>query len=569
MRLGSLSVGGFRSFRQPQTVHLDGSPGLVYVTGVNAAEPELGANGVGKSTLFEALHWVLFGKTSRNLRASEVANWTNAVDCRVELQLDGRTLVRTWQPNTLKVEGEEITQQQLVDLLGLSEDAFLHAVYHAQFVSHFADRGPTAQLEIFSDVLRLQVWEEAAERANTVAKKHAAQLAEVRERAAGLAGEWRRVVQELEALEQKESDWWRIHVARQRQRWLEMQEAKDNLERAKQDDDPCAGVDRALEKSLRAAEEEQSERNAYIRGVQTTLKRLEDLQGECPTCCQPIDQRYVGKHRKEIRQMLVRLGADQTKTAKRVSKLRKACEQSSRALRDQRDAQRVQLGKLLGQLQAATVSCEAGARDDCPYDTSRLREELAALEEKLRSARQNEGEAAWTIQAHEFWVKAFREIRLSIVEQALVQFESTTNNALASLGLVDWSIEYDVQSETKGGRLSKGFVIYVHSPHNESPVPFTAWSGGESQRLRLAISLGLSDVIQDFCGAHSNVEIFDEPTNWLSGEGLTHLLQVLAERARERRIRIFLADHKALEYAFDSTVVVTKDSGGSRITEGE
>lgn len=565
MQFQSLSIAGFRSFRQPQTVRLDGAPGLVYVTGDNQAEPELGANGVGKSTLFEALHWVLYGKTSRNLRASDVANWMDAVDCRVEVSLDGRSIVRTWHPNTLTVDGEEVSQSRLNEIIGLGEDAFLHTIYHAQFISHFSDLGPTAQLELFSDVLRLQVWEAAADQANAIAKKHSGELAAVRERAAGVLGEWRQVVHELETLEVKEAYWWYKHIAAQRERWEALKAAKLAYARPAVNDIPVP--DKALEKKLHAARESMAERRGNIKAHQQVLDRLEGLDGEveCPMCFQPIDTKTVMKHRKELRAKLTHLAAEQTAAAAQAENLQKAWNKASQVREQRRAELQEQDARARAAWKVAEERCAAGAAEECPYDTEPLRARLAELEERLSAVRKVEGTAEWAIQAHEFWVKAFREIRLSIVEQALLQFESATNNALAALGLLDWSIEYDVQSETKGGKLSKGFVIYVHSPHNDGPVPFAAWSGGESQRLRLAVSLGLSDLIQDFCGVHSDMEIFDEPTNWLSGEGLEHLLQVLAERARERKIRIYLADHKALEYAFDSVVTVTKDSGGSRV----
>lgn len=567
MQFGTLSVAGFRSFRQTQTIRLDGAPGLVYVTGENRAEPDLGANGVGKSTLFEALHWVLFGKTSRNLRASDVANWLDAVDCRVELGLDSHAIVRTWRPNTLTLDGEEVTQQRLNELLGLGEDAFLHAIYHAQFVSHFSDLGPTAQLELFCDVLRLQVWEEAADRAAATVKERSRELASITQRAGGLAGEWRQLVQELEVQEQKETDWWRQYIARQSDRWATLRKAKAELAECERTRSEAAAPDRTLEKDLRRLEEAIAERRGSIKENQQALGRLEGLHGICPTCYQPVDKHTVLKQRKRLRATLVRLSAEQSDDARKLEKTRKAWEAHSFEFDARRLAERDRLATLRAAWQVASQQCSDGSHEECPYDTECLRVRLEELEKQLSRVRKDEAGLAWTIQAHEFWVKAFREIRLSIVEQALVQFETTTNNALAALGLIDWSIEYDVQSETKSGKLSKGFVIYIHSPHNDAPVPFAAWSGGESQRLRLAITLGLSDLIQDFCGTHSNVEIFDEPTNWLSGQGLEDLLEVLAERARERKIRILLADHKALEYAFDGTVRIVKDGDGSRIEE--
>ncbi len=69
MKLQRISITGFRSFRTTQVLLLNKMyPGLWLVTGENEVEPELGANGAGKSSLFEAVHWALYGKTSRSLK---------------------------------------------------------------------------------------------------------------------------------------------------------------------------------------------------------------------------------------------------------------------------------------------------------------------------------------------------------------------------------------------------------------------------------------------------------------------------------------------------------------------
>ena len=60
-----IKIEGFRSFAKPITVSLDQAPGLYLISGDNQLEPELGGNGVGKSSLMEALFWVFYGRIDR------------------------------------------------------------------------------------------------------------------------------------------------------------------------------------------------------------------------------------------------------------------------------------------------------------------------------------------------------------------------------------------------------------------------------------------------------------------------------------------------------------------------
>ena len=71
----SLTITNFGPFRETQKFEFPREPGLYFMWGENQHEPRLEANGAGKSKLWEALVWVIFGKTSRGLKAGDAANW--------------------------------------------------------------------------------------------------------------------------------------------------------------------------------------------------------------------------------------------------------------------------------------------------------------------------------------------------------------------------------------------------------------------------------------------------------------------------------------------------------------
>lgn len=550
MKFESISIAGFRSFRQAG--RFDFSPGLTYVTGDNRLEPELGANGVGKSTLFEALHWCLFGKTSRNLRASEVANWQNSVRCEVAVRMDGKELRRTWNPNTLQLDGAPIDQAKVEEVLGLSEETFLYAIYHAQFCPHFVDRGPTAQLDVFSDVLDLQRWEEAADKAATLARADDEQLGKLRLHLASERGRLRELAQQIDEMQESESRWWRQTIREAKASWADRKQAQVKIEAAKV---KLETINHEVS-ALRTQQQTASRLAADQRAQMTLLgKKLLKAGDPCPICYRLLDRHAFKDYERE-------LGGRLTTGKAKEQAADKTWREAECALADaitRRDAQAYQVRDLSANLKVLVLG-------NCPYDTGSLLKRQQEQQAKLDELLADEAALLWSKTAYEFWVKAFREIRLALVNEALLQLELTTNTALDALGLPDWKIEYEVESENKSGKLSKGFGISVRSPYNDGTVPFLAWSGGESQRLRLAVALGLSDLIQDFRGISSNVEIFDEPTAWLSEEGIGDLLEVLARRASEKNICCLIADHKALGLAFFTrTCNIVKDASGSHI----
>ncbi len=165
-----------------------------------------------------------------------------------------------------------------------------------------------------------------------------------------------------------------------------------------------------------------------------------------------------------------------------------------------------------------------------------------------------------------FWVGGFKRVRLFIVETTLRQLEVEVNNSLADLGLTDWRIEFDVERENKSGSITKGFVVFVYAPGHAEPVRWESWSGGETQRLRLAGALGLANLIMEQAGLVSQVEFYDEFSTHMSEEGIQDTLQTLHDRAHSLGRQIWVIDHNSLDFGgFSGTLTIIKDTEGSHL----
>lgn len=165
-----------------------------------------------------------------------------------------------------------------------------------------------------------------------------------------------------------------------------------------------------------------------------------------------------------------------------------------------------------------------------------------------------------------YWIKAFKEIKLLVLEEKLKELEIYINNVLPEFGIADWKVTLKTFNETKSGNIKNEFNILITSPINDGPVPFECWSGGLGQRLRLATTLGLASFIQNNKEAF-DIEMFDEPTAWLSQEGIEDLLVILSNRAKNENKKIFITDHKNLHSSgvFESLTTIVKDKNGSKI----
>lgn len=596
--LRTLILTAFRSFARKGSISLAGQ-GLTYVAGRNEVEPALGANGAGKTTLFEALFWVLFGKTSRNLRASDVSTWDSDATTEVSLAFSSGSasntyvVSRTWNPVLLTLDGSPITQEALEQILGYSSTTFLYSVFHAQFGEFFADLQPSAQLAIYTEVLGLDLWEAASDlaavRANDAEKelnKHTVTLTQVSTRLT----ERQRALNDLE---ERECAWYREHISDLRSFWKQIHKVEENL-RTMEDSlkvlqvDSDAGIELGVK--LKLEEEKMDEKRDAEKEVQYTLRSLEQklvsldrveegLGGltRCPKCFQQVDKKTATNHiyaeRSEITATLHDAVEKLAKLTKNRKKLEKKYVESAAVLREIEKKKQQAVGAATADAQSLAKERKQLLRDvaeyadtDCPFNTVRAQQSLEEAREQTALAKGELKAAQQAVAAYSYWTKAFREIRLSLIKSSLAQFEISTNNALHALGMEDWAIEYAVEAETKTGKLKRGFSIAVRSPYNNEVAPFAAWSGGESQRLRLAVAFGLSDLIQDFSGASCNIEIFDEPTAHLSERGIQDLLGVLEQRAEERERAVWLVDHHVLDWGgFAKTLTVVKTEQGSAI----
>jgi ABC-type Mn2+/Zn2+ transport system ATPase subunit len=82
-------------------------------------------------------------------------------------------------------------------------------------------------------------------------------------------------------------------------------------------------------------------------------------------------------------------------------------------------------------------------------------------------------------------------------------------------------------------------------------------------------ALALSDVLLNHAGVNTNLELLDEPLQFVAREGMQDLCNFLAERARQNKRTIWLVDHlstPSAQFAGMTTIIRGKD-GFSTIGE--
>lgn len=613
----ALSIQGFKSFKADSVLKFPRSEGFYFLSGVNRLNPELGPNGVGKSSVWDALTWLLYEKTARNLKAGNIANWEQQDLCSVfaAARIDGvhYEITRTWNPNTLFAskngqDPKKLTNAELIDLIGIDYEGWLNCVVLGQFNKLFFDLSPGDKLSQFTRALKLDVWLDAADAAKKKATAFDEAIVAAKQKVASAKGSVKVLKQELASAERESKlrDWKKERSSletRKKETKAKTREIESKIAKQRSLLNKWEGRTRVLEKKLIKASkvntkliEEKSNIAGQmyacekdLAGFVVRIKKLEKLKGNCPVCGQVVTK-------DSQKTTIARIRTESEWVAMEQDKLRQKLELQKSLLAKNEKRSEI-LDKKLNNVQAdqrkAESSLQSYYRDlsDCKSALVALDQSMRGVKEKQKSdalrieklsrklkkyrgiikeSRELAGHSKVALIEARFWQDAFKDVRLWVVDSALLELEVEVNNALAQLGLSEWKVRFEVEKENKSGGITRGFVVHVMSPQTESFVPWESWSGGEAQRLRIAGQLGLASLIRNRTGFASNLEVWDEPTTHLTSEGINDLLQFFEMRATMLKRQIWLVDHHSLSFGgFTDQYLVVKSASGSRITKQE
>jgi DNA repair exonuclease SbcCD ATPase subunit len=614
-----LRIRDFRTFTAEQTLTFhDSGPLLGVVGGVNEVEPDLGANGTGKSTLWDALSWCLFGKTVRGVRGSAVIPWEQEeAATRVEFTFrrngERITVARTMAPNTLKVYrdvpgvtaktsglvGENVGQDTVDELVGLTWPMFVSTVVRGQFDKSFLDETPKGKLAFLSQALDLSVWEDAADMATAEKKSlkdKGTQQARDLARAEGALEAAQTALDEIQKFVKDEEDREALrvqaHLTRAHEFDLQWKSAQDELIAAEAERTATTEELNAHLAELAGLEADQAkarEAMAELSARHTTLlaasgaaehgvSMLEGAGGSCGTCGSELDEKAAQRLRDTAQKALLNLTESGHRMARKEALLEEvgdcveACKAQVKSVEGdlagiERDMTRIR-GLMVKHSSAANnevaLSKGTAAPSARQLDGAEGRVRAAALEvQELSDAH---AATSRELTRADFWSKGFGDVRLWLLRGALDELEALVNSHTLALGLRGWRVAFDVERETKSGGIAKGFTALITSPTTSEPVPYESWSGGELQRLKVAVQAALIDLIRSRTGGGWRFEVWDEPTQHLSSTGISDLINFLRDRSRTQNLEVWVVDHRTLtDGSFQSQITVTKKDSGSRV----
>jgi len=610
IRFTKLRAENFMSFRE---LELDiPSSGLIYFSG---------ENGAGKSSVWEALFWALYGKTVRGVPVDEVVRkGAKGCEVSVEFLVDNvpYLVVRGRNPNVLSIyrNGEDISAstvkatQGLIDKeVGMSHIVFTNSVYFPQNLPYrFIQVSDSEKKAVLDEVLELDWLQEAQERAKGERKEAEVALNFVREELK--EAEW--------GLEATESSY-RQMQEKISQVTVEMNELREKSEKFK-------GMRREVE-SLRIErerlEEEVKSLEVEVESIQEALtsflvdelqprlkkrwelesqykfvqRRLEELDGlvssrecligkQCPTCGQDVTEAGVKGVMKELKEEkgkfeseLSRLEGEVAALSNEISskesqrKLLVGKEEKVKRLLSEKKSRFLEVGRELDRLlndveeeKAVSKALEMRKADlrGLERELKVLGEKKSELESKLQKRREEEQFLVSCLEDISFWVEGFgnrgiKSMLLSAVVPLLNESAAYYSNVLTDGRL---KVVFSAVTETKSGTLQER--LSVSCTMEDSAPSYAGCSGGERRRADVVVLFALHDLITRFTPSKVNLLILDEVTEALDAEGVERLVVLLQEMARGKAIYV-MSHQREMEDFFEEVVRVVKQGGISQL----
>jgi len=600
--------------------------GLVWLGGVNHDSEAADSNGSGKSTVFKALGWGLFGETiDKDNGDGVIRDGAKCATVCVGLA-GGWTVVRTRrkaQPRIklLRPGGKEFSggkgeiQEHITELVGMDWDTFRNTILYGQgdhkrfLASKDGDRK-----DILHKILRTRRFASAhaitAERNRVAKRKSAAHLEKVRTLTARIEEH------DLDDLKSRIDSWEearqeRVRRAKQKAREQTAEakriasEAPDTSsletrlstattqhDAAKRLADQVEALGRDLDAAREALGDDRAAHHVERSKLEAARAALAKLEGaeRCPVCNSKLAEGDAARHVGEIestRDVLV-ASANALAGSVRESELKAAGieERYDEAKRAEREMSR--LGILKVRLKAeletakATAKLSKAARDearaalesareiageDNPYSEHHAR--AKAKVDKFTAQKADEQGKADDIEcdrAHlEFWVRGFGPAGLPsfVLDVVMPMLTERANHYLDALADGDIAMMFSTQRELKSAAGEyRDEISVTWEIEGASGHPP---SGGQSKKMEIATDLALMDLAAG--ESRPDLLLLDEVFDGLDAEGRTRVAKLL-HNLRSVRRTIFVVSHDiGVRELFERSVVAVKHGGVSMLVD--
>jgi len=536
----------------------------------------IGTNGAGKSTVLDALTFVLFNKPFRKINKPQLVNSTNEKDCRVEIDFNVGTreyrVVRGIKPSIFEIyiDGKMMNQDAATadqqkylenNILKLNYKSFTQIVIlgSSTFVP-FMQLPAAGRREVIEDILDIRIFSAM----NAVVKDKIRQNRE-----------------EVKVLDLKKDNLVdKVEMQKEFIRHLE-EEAQQEIERKKNKiDELNLDIDSLCKNTLSLQKTENTQRSTLetLSFDATKIRKLGNLRGKitqkvstltkelqffkdntvCPTCTQSIEEDFRLNKITDVQDKELELtqGLQDLETAIKEEEEREgqwiALSKEVSKLSNDISQNNTKISGL--QRQVNDLGSEIQRITDQLQNRNTEHEKLNQLQEQLNTTYDELVQSKEDVSYKDFIYSLLKDggVKAKIIKKYLPLINRQVNRYLQ---MMDFYINFNLDEE---------FNEKVQSPIHED-FSYASFSEGEKMRIDLALLFTWREVAAFKNSTNTNLLIMDEVfDSSLDGFGTDEFLKIIRYVIKDANI--FVISHKdGLQDKFQSVIQFEKVKGFSRM----
>jgi DNA repair exonuclease SbcCD ATPase subunit len=544
----------------------------------------VGKNGHGKSSIALILEEVLFNKNSKGIKKADILNRyikDKTYTIELDLEKDGiqytiKSSRGTQQTVKLLKDGQDIsghtattTYKMIEDIIGIDHKGFSQIVYQSNASSlEFLTAADTARKKFLIEILNLTKYTRAAE----VFKEVAGDLSKDISSVQGQVNTVKAWLDKYEKIDLTPKPLIEVPVLEEElvQRAAELESSlksidstnkkigQNNTYKKLQGDIQLVPIPEMPTESIEPVQAEKVRLDKTIQDANTFVKKMQVLNGTCPTCLSQIDESKVAD--------MISEKTTEIDTAKaRVSELSAVIKDLQQAQKDWENAQKSQDSwEKYHQLIDLTLPDELLNKDELQQQLTGLQSSIQQTKQRIKDAEAHNNSA----NTHNAKVDTIGKQLVEMTEELETYSESLhklsermsivniLTKTFSTTGLVAYKIECLVKDleaitnhylvDLSDGRFQISFKVNssdklnVVITDNGKDIEMAALSGGEKARVNVATLLAIRKLMQTLSSSRINLLILDETVEALDVDGKEKLVEVLL---KEEHLNTFLVSH--------------------------
>lgn len=555
IKFSEVDIHNFQSIKDAH-VSLD-ETGIVLVRGINNYEDHATSNGSGKSSIFESIHYALYGKTSNGITNPTNRYLTEACNVKLVFSIDNveysieRSPARVYLhkgDEDITCKNKTDTDKLIVELINMQSNVFLSTIFLAQGfdnrISVLPPSGRKERLEILSELS--EQLSDFKSRLSNAKSKISYDFSNINDKINVLKGSIDALNSRKDSLESKLSS---IDISgmdidiedinRQCKEERELYEVIQTKLRNIQGQ--LLNISNDLSSNLLGMKQCKSE----ISSKEKELKSIKD--SICPTCHSHINQEKTSELQANNQQIIENNTRRLEEYSKRIRELesdRDSCKEHIKDLSDEQSSLKKSI-------------------DDKQDILSRAQEykEISLYESQIESIKKdidNNTKSYNQLRAEALGIQHNIEILDSCISIVAREFRGYLlqniidfmNNKLEYYSSMIFSNSSDIiKLQIDGNKLQ---IMLGNSLYE-------TLSGGEKRKVDIALVFAQRDLSLNLVGNSSNIIILDEVMDYLDEEATHSVLDMLYDISGSVS-SMFIITHNNYDIPFDNMIVVSKTS---------